>query len=60
MLFRFPLDHRNSEFVESKKHILHGMILNGKFPKEYSNAEGPVLDNEKLEAIQIRNAIINP
>jgi len=57
MLFRFPLDHRNSEFVERNKHILHGMILNGKFPKEYSNAEGPVLDNEKLEAI-IRNAII--
>lgn len=57
MLFRFSWDHKNNEFVESNKHILHGMILNGKFPKEYSNAKGPVLDNEKLESI-IRNAII--
>lgn len=57
MLFRFPWDHRNSEFVERNKHIIHGMILNGKFPKEYSNALGPVLNNEILETI-IRNAII--
>jgi hypothetical protein len=57
MLLRFPCDHRNSEFVERNKHIIHGMILNGKFPKEYSNARGPVLNNERLETI-IRNAII--
>lgn len=57
MLFRFHWSHKNSEFVEENKHILHGMILNGKFPKEYNSGDGPVLDNEKLESI-IRNAII--
>jgi hypothetical protein len=57
MLLRFNWDHRNSEFVERNKHIIHGMILNGKFPKEYSNVGGPVLNNERLETI-IRNAII--
>ena len=57
ILFRFPWDHRNNEFVESNKHILHGLILNGKFPKEFSNVNGPVIDNEKLESI-IRDAII--
>ncbi len=57
MLFRFPWDHKNSDFVENNKYILHGMILNGKFPKEYSNSNGPVLDNERLENI-IRCAIV--
>lgn len=57
ILFRFQRDHQNNKFIESNKYILHGMILNGKFPKEYSNVQGPVLDNEKLELI-IRNAFI--
>ena len=57
MLFRFPWDHKNSEFVEANKHILHGLILNGKFPSEYSNVKGPVLDNEKLEEI-INDSIV--
>lgn len=57
MLFRFHYDHKNSEYVEENKHILHGMILNSKFPKEYNSIDGPVLDNEKLERI-IRNASI--
>lgn len=56
-LFRFPWDHKNSEFVEANKHILHGMILNGKFPTEFSNPAGPVINNEILENL-IRNAII--
>lgn len=57
MLFRFPWDHKNNDFVEDNKHILQGMILNGKFPKEFSNTNGPVLDNERLENI-IRNAVV--
>ena len=57
MLFRFSYDHKNSDFVENNKHILHGLILNGKFPKEYSTPKGPILNNERLESI-IRNAII--
>ena len=57
MLFKFPWDHKNNDFVENNKHILHGLILNEKFPKEYSGANGSVLDNERLETI-IRNAIV--
>jgi nucleoside 2-deoxyribosyltransferase len=57
MLFRFPWEHQNNEFVENKKHILHGMILNGKFPAEFSNVEGPILNNDTLEKL-IRNAIV--
>ena len=57
MLFRFPWDHKNNDFVEDNKHILQGMILNGKFPKEYNNTNGPVLDNKRLENI-IRNAVV--
>jgi len=57
LLFRFPWDHQNSEFVEKNKHILYGMILNNKFPREYNNAKGPVLNNEKLEKL-IREAIV--
>lgn len=57
ILLRFNWDHKNNEFVESNKHILHGMILNGIFPKEYTNSNAPVLDNQKLESI-ITNAVI--
>jgi nucleoside 2-deoxyribosyltransferase len=57
MLFRFQLNHKNSVFVERNKHILQGLILNGNFPKEFSDIHGPVLDNEKLEEI-VRVAII--
>lgn len=57
ILFRFPFDHKNSDFVESNKHILYGMLLNGTFPAEYGNIKSPVLDNEKLEQI-IRQAVI--
>jgi nucleoside 2-deoxyribosyltransferase len=57
ILFRFPCDHKNSKFVDNNQHILHGMILNGKFPKEYNTLMGAILDNEMLELI-IRNAII--
>lgn len=57
MLFRFPWDHRNSEFVEKNKHILQGLILNGKFPKEFSSDNVPVINNETLEKL-IRNAIV--
>lgn len=57
MLFRFPYDHENNNFVESNKHILYGMILNNTFPAEYGNLNSPVLDNEKLEQI-IRQAVI--
>lgn len=57
MLFRFPWEHKNNDFVEDNKHILQGMILNGKFPKEFSNTNGPVLDNKRLENI-IRNAVV--
>lgn len=51
MLFRFHWDHQNRDFVEKNKHILHGLILNGKFPPEYNNKSGPLLTNEKLEKI---------
>jgi len=57
MLFRFPYDHKNNDFIESNKHILYGLILNGKFPVEYCNTNGQVLDNEKLELL-IREAVI--
>lgn len=57
MLFRFPHNHNNSNFVEKNKHILQGLILNGKFPPEYSNVEGPVLNNEELEKI-IKESIV--
>ncbi|GET32367.1 hypothetical protein PbJCM13498_12300 [Prolixibacter bellariivorans] len=51
VLFRFLWEHRNSEFVEANKHILYGLLLNDKFPKEYSDVNGPILDNETLEKI---------
>lgn len=57
ILFRFHWDHKNSRFVESNKHLLQGLILNDKFPKEYGLSDSPVLDNKKLEKI-IRESII--
>ncbi len=58
ILFRFGFNHTNSDFVESNKYILQGLILNDKLGTEfYSVKTSPVLDNEKLEAI-IRNAIV--
>lgn len=57
MLFRFSCDHKNNDFVKSNKYLLHGLILNGKFPAEYSSPNGQVLDNEKLEYI-IKEAVI--
>lgn len=46
--FRFPCGHKNSDFVESNKYILRGLLLNGKFPYDPNN---PNYDNEKLESI---------
>ncbi len=57
ILFRFNYDHKNNDFIESNKHILHGLLLNGKFPEEYTGTKGEILDNEKLE-IFIREAIV--
>lgn len=57
ILFRFGFDHTNSDFVESNKHILQGLILNNKLPSEFYTDKSPVLDNEKLEAM-IRNAVV--
>lgn len=51
ILFRFPLDFERSEFVNENLHMLHGLLLNGKFPPEYSNPEGPILNNDELEKI---------
>jgi len=51
ILFRFPWDHKNSEFVESNKHVLHGLILNDKFPSEFNRVDGPVINNKTLEKI---------
>lgn len=58
MFFRFHWNHKNSEFVESNKNILQGLILNNKFPKEYHKKDATILDNKKLE--QIINESIFP
>lgn len=57
ILFRFHWNHKNSKFVNSNKHILQGLILNNKFPKEFGQVESAILNNEKLEEI-IRESII--
>lgn len=57
ILFRFGFGHTNSDFVESNKYILQGLILNDKLPPEFYNVKSPELDNAKLEAM-IRNAIV--
>ena len=49
----FDVDHRNSEFVESKKNILKGLIINDKFPYN----KDPYFNNLRLEQI-IREANI--
>lgn len=56
VLFRFHWNHKNSTFIENNKHILYGLIVNGKFPKEYGLADSPILDNQILEDI-IRNSV---
>ena len=48
ILFRFDSDYQNNNYVEQNKHILHGLILNGKFPAEYNHPDGQVLDNNKI------------
>lgn len=51
VLLTFPWDHTNSKFVEDNKHILHGLLLNKKFPMEYLKDGGAVLTNDSLENI---------
>ncbi|GAB4303905.1 MAG: hypothetical protein Kow0068_26000 [Marinilabiliales bacterium] len=50
--FIFHWNHQNSEFVESNKYILKGLLLNDKFPL---SKDDRFFDNEKLEKI-IREA----
>jgi len=57
LFFRFSYSHKNSEFVESNKYILKGLILNEKFPMDFNTFKTPVLDNKKLEKI-INESII--
>ncbi len=45
--FKFYWDHENSSFVENNKHILQGLITNGKFPYN----DDIIYDNDKLEKI---------
>lgn len=52
--FIFHWNHKNSEFVESNKYILRGLLLNDKFP---ISKEDRFYDNDKLEKI-IREAQI--
>lgn len=46
-MFRFYSDHENSEFVESKKYILKGLLINGLFPFK----RWDYINNEFLEKI---------
>lgn len=46
--FQFYWDHENSSFVNSNKHIIKGLIANGKFPYDNSNI---FYDNNRLEKI---------
>lgn len=59
--FRFPGDHQNSEYVERNKHILKGLLLNGKLPSNImqgnSGDPGFAYDNETLAEI-IKTALI--
>lgn len=57
ILFKFGFGHMNSDFVESNKYILQGLILNDKLPPEFYTVKSPVLDNEKLE-LMIRTAVV--
>ncbi len=57
ILFRFGFGHTNSDFVESNKYILQGLILNDKLPPEFYTVKSPEMDNKKLEAM-IRNSIV--
>lgn len=52
--FIFHWNHKNSDFVETNKYILKGLLLNDKFP---ISKEDRFYDNEKLEKI-IREAQI--
>lgn len=52
--FIFHRNHKNSEFVESNKYILKGLLLNDKFPISQKDR---FYDNDKLEKI-IREAQI--
>lgn len=57
LLLRFTMDHENSDFVEGNKHILHGMLLNGIFPAEFTGSNGSIMNNPSLEKL-IRNAVV--
>lgn len=52
---RFPLTFsvrfEANEFVTNNMHILHGLILNGKFPREFEEPKDEILTNEKLEKL---------
>lgn len=48
--FIFHRNHKNSDFVESNKHILKGLLINEKFP---ISKEDYFYDNDKLERIII-------
>lgn len=59
--FRFPGIHQNSEYVERNKHILKGLLLNGKLRSNImqgnSGDTGFAYDNETLAEI-IKTALI--
>jgi len=57
LMFRFDWEHKNSEYVETYKYILEGLILNEKFPQEFYKVDAPILDNQRLETI-INEALI--
>ena len=52
--FTFEAGYKNSDFVETNKYILKGLIINNKFPYDQ---HAPYYDNKKLEKI-INEAII--
>lgn len=46
--FKFHCDHVNSSFVNKHKHVLQGLIANGKFPYDETEI---FYDNDRLEII---------
>ena len=56
LFLAFHWDHQNSLYVNQNKHVIHGLLINGKFPKKYLSFESEILDNEILENI-IRESI---
>lgn len=54
---KFYHEHQNNELIEHNKHIIYGLIANGKFLNIDDESEDSVLDNSKIERI-INNIVI--